>query len=138
MSLSEELVSITNVLRAISMAENENEIMRALGLRSSEELFIFWEFLLSQISSNKEVYLFALGLSEKELIGKLEEFGWTELQWKDSWETMDSCACCWTEHSAGFYGNLSFYEKKKFSLVSAKVIFKVLLELKKEKKIYSY
>ena len=94
--------------------------------------------MFSQTASNKEVYLFMLGLSEEELIKELEEFDWRELKWRDEWETLDSCGCCFTAHSAGFYGKSPICEGGRFKMVSKNLLFDILSKIKEEKKTYQY
>jgi hypothetical protein len=138
MASDKELVLFANIARAISTAENENDVLRALGLKKSEELQVFWEFLLSQVDSNKEIYLFMLGLSEEELLKELDEFGWREILWKNKWEEMDRCGCCFSSYPAGFYGKAPFCEGGSFKIIPKNILFKIVQEAKKKKKIYQY
>ncbi len=137
MASNKELIMTSNIVRTISTAENKNDIMRVLGLKSSEELLLFWSFLFSQAALDKEVVLFMLGVSEEELVRKLKEFGWSDIVWKRKWRTMDNWGCL-SDYFSAFCGQAPVCKGGDFRSVPHETLFKAVLELKEEKRSYQY
>jgi|GEM_PF-2659699 len=137
MTSNKERVMAAGVVRAISTAENKNDIIRVLGLNNSEELFLFWSFLFSQAISSKEITLFMLGVSEEELVRKLEEFGWSNITWKRKWRTLDYWGCL-SDYFSAFCGQAPVCKGGDFRSVPHETLFKAVSELKKEKRSYQY
>jgi len=137
MASKEDISIIIRIIRAISKRENKWVLAQMLGLKKEDELLALQSYLFDQVCSEKEVYFSMLGISEEELVKKLEELGWRDLVWKERWESEESCGCCFTDHPAGFYGIALPCESGEFTKVPAKTVLGVLSK-EQRRRTYQY